>query len=357
MATPANQRAVLFSQAVYRRLQLAYPRAHREAYGEPMEQLFRDQCRDAWQTARTWGLAKLWLRTLPDVISTSLLERFTRNNPGKNMNENLAHASRPGNAASLTLFFGVFAVVFLLIAIAGTAITFILPESYASTARIKMEREPDAAQNFDPYFLQTQLEIMQSEAVLTNVINALNLNIEWGKKFFGGEPLKTAETMEILKNRLSLRDVRGTKLVSITVYSDDKNEAAKLANAEAQCYADYRQNAAAEPLIKRLAQLQRQYKEQVDEIDRARTTASAHLDQLQAEHRLLYTQIEDNKLELQIPSAKLVMLIDTAEPGRRPVRPNKPLDIAITLAAGVIGGAVAGALAVLGLSFFSRRNA
>ena len=140
--------------------------------------------------------------------------------------------------------------VFLITAIIATAVTFILPESYASTCKIKVENEvndttggnaPTPAQSsYDPYFIQTTFEIMQSQLVLSNVISALNLNVEWGKKYFNGETLKTTETLEILKQRMGLAPVRNTKLISITVYSDDAKEAALLANTIAEAYKNYR---------------------------------------------------------------------------------------------------------------------
>src|ERR1035437_2283808 len=139
--------------------------------------------------------------------------------------------------------------VFLITAIIATAVTFILPESYSSTARIKVENDINDINGmtgtpsmglYDPYFIQTTFEIMQSQLVLSNVISALNLNAEWGKKYFNGETLKTTETMEILKQRMQLAPVKNTKLIAITVYSDDKNEAAQLANAIADAYKNYR---------------------------------------------------------------------------------------------------------------------
>ncbi len=93
---------------------------------------------------------------------------------------------------------------------------------------------------YDPYFIQTTFEIMQSQLVLSNVIATMNLNVKWGKKYFNGETLKTTETMEILKQRMSLAPVRNTKLISITVYSDDAKEAALLANTIAESYKNYR---------------------------------------------------------------------------------------------------------------------
>ncbi len=72
------------------------------------------------------------------------------------------------------------------------------------------------------------------------MVEALNLNVEWGKKYAGGEAFKTSETMEFLKRRMALSPVRNTKLIEITVYSDDKNEAARIANAVADAYQNYR---------------------------------------------------------------------------------------------------------------------
>jgi capsular exopolysaccharide synthesis family protein len=165
--------------------------------------------------------------------------------------------------------------VFLITAIIATAVTFVLPELYASTARIKVENDvsdiPGMAGTpsyipFDPYFIQTTFEIMQSQMVLSNVIARLNLNTEWGKKYFNGETLKTTETMEILKQRMQLAPVKNTKLISITVYSDDKNEAATLANAIADAYKNYRIESRRDLTTNGLAVLQEQYDEQVHDI-------------------------------------------------------------------------------------------
>ncbi|MGD0251855.1 MAG: polysaccharide biosynthesis tyrosine autokinase [Verrucomicrobiota bacterium] len=140
--------------------------------------------------------------------------------------------------------------VFLITAIIATVVTFILPESYASTVRIIVEpdisdislgEERSVSQAvYDPYFLQTTYELIQSQAVLSNVVSTLSLNVEWGRKYFNGETLKTAEAIEFLKRRMHLDTVRNTKYITITVYSEDKNDAARLANAVADAYQNYR---------------------------------------------------------------------------------------------------------------------
>lgn len=139
--------------------------------------------------------------------------------------------------------------VFLLVVITATLVTFILPESYSSLARIKVERDrSDIADltgqsimgSYDPYFIQTEFEVIQSEVVLGKVIEAQDLNTKWGKKFNGGQKLTTTETMTLLKKQMDLRPVRNTSLIEIRVFSDSSEEAALLANEIAKTYQAYR---------------------------------------------------------------------------------------------------------------------
>src|SRR5262252_9447872 len=68
--------------------------------------------------------------------------------------------------------------VFLLVVITATLVTFVLPEQFSSTARIKVNRDQAdisglANPNFpmspyDPYFIQTEFEVIRSEVVLSN---------------------------------------------------------------------------------------------------------------------------------------------------------------------------------------------
>src|SRR6059058_3282261 len=67
--------------------------------------------------------------------------------------------------------------VFLLVVITATLVTFILPESYSSKCSIRVNREQSdipftearmAGGVYDPYFIQTEFETIQSERVLSN---------------------------------------------------------------------------------------------------------------------------------------------------------------------------------------------
>ena len=113
-----------------------------------------------------------------------------------------------------------------------------------STARIKLEQDPLAiagqastsSNGYDPYFLQTQFEVIQSEKVLGKVVDNLKLNDTWSDKYGQGKSLSKEESIAQLRKDLQLRPYRGTDLVEIKVKSDQPEEAARLANAVADAY-------------------------------------------------------------------------------------------------------------------------
>ena len=191
---------------------------------------------------------------------------------------------------SAVVFITVFIPVCLFVVLTATIITFILPESFASTARVRVETNSVA-----------EFKTMQSEAVLDPVITKLNLNVEWGKKYNGNVPLKTEETMQLVRQRMSLVPERNTNVMDIIVFSEDRNEAAKIANAIADSYHAYRHPAASD-----------------------NSTAS--------------------------------IIVDRATPGHAPVRPNKPLDITLGVLMGIILGSIVGGSSAGFVSWFGRKT-
>ena len=151
---------------------------------------------------------------------------------------------------ALGIVLPVFLAVFFLVVITTMLVTFILPESYASTARIKVERvlSGDAGTAatslpphlFDPYLVRTEAEVLLSDSILGKAVEALDLNTQWGKRYLGeGGRLKSSETVLLLKARLDASPVRNTSLIQVRTYSEDRMETAKLANAVVQAYADH----------------------------------------------------------------------------------------------------------------------
>ena len=80
-------------------------------------------------------------------------------------------------------------IVFLLLGAAlSCAGLFVLtrPNEYRAAARIKVHRDvqpsrPGDPDVYDPYFIQIELEVIQSEVVLGKVVEKLDLASKWGR--------------------------------------------------------------------------------------------------------------------------------------------------------------------------------
>ena len=68
------------------------------------------------------------------------------------------------------------------------------------------------------------------------------------------------------------------------------------------------------------------------------------LEQMLDMHKLVYSKIQAEKLDAEIPKTSVAQITDYAEPGKAPVRPNKTVNITLGLVFGLIMG--------LGLAFF-----
>lgn len=166
---------------------------------------------------------------------------------------------------------------FLLVVVTATLVTYFMPETYSSTARIEVEKDiPDVdtyqmrqyIQPYDPFFITTQFEIIQSKTILYRVIEKLDLNNRWARRL-GLDNLRTDETFLLLKRRLKLSQTRNTSLIEITVYIDgeeNKGEAAEIANAIAEAYKDYRLETRLETTQKGLKALQDELKRIEDDV-------------------------------------------------------------------------------------------
>lgn len=374
MNQPRQNHTVTRSDKIYRRLLWLYPQSHRRAYGQPMAQLFHDQCIVAWGQRRWPGVVSLWFRVLPDLIITSLREHLLNLKGTRTMSEKIADlVSR--HSTPTQVFVRVFAVVFLLILLTCVVVTFILPNSYASTARIKIENHAtaDKVESYDPYFIQTEFEVIQSEVILSKVIEELDLNTVWGKKYADGEKLKTSETVGLLKARMDLRPIRSTSLIDIRVFSDDPAEASRLANGITEAYRSYREGNAR----RNAAQVSKNRETELRTAEKKAAEAEAIVARVRkdlniptpepspAELQASYPPYWSAKLEAaeanrMFESLKLVKIgesdstfspelevVERAVPGLRPVRPNKPLNIVLGIVVGSVLAAGAGLLAAV----------
>ncbi len=139
--------------------------------------------------------------------------------------------------------------VFLLVLITVTGVTFVLPEAFSSTARIKVEKDtPDiqllgysgGSQTYDPYFLQTEFEVLRSRRILDKVTESLDLNDKFAKELKLEQALQTAQSYERLQDLIEVKQFRNTSIIEISAVHSDKQLAAEIANSVARMYEEYR---------------------------------------------------------------------------------------------------------------------
>ncbi len=161
--------------------------------------------------------------------------------------------------------------VFLLVTITTTVVTFILPKSYSSTVRMRVEKDaPDVAalterqysSGYDPYWMQTEFEAIQSKSILHQVITNLGLNKKWAEKFKEEGELRTDLTYQILKSQVDVRQSRNTSLIEISAYSSDNTEAATIANEIAGVYKESRLNQRKSASLRGIETLQKEWDKQ-----------------------------------------------------------------------------------------------
>jgi hypothetical protein len=71
---PVQPRILSFSLRIYRRLLFVYPADHRSEFGSWMAQTFQDLSRQSYRRSGWLGLLGLWLRLLPDLWVSALVE-------------------------------------------------------------------------------------------------------------------------------------------------------------------------------------------------------------------------------------------------------------------------------------------
>ena len=190
-------------------------------------------------------------------------------------------------------FFIVFAV-WVPLMLVTVLVTYTLPESYCGTALIRVGGNKadqigsiasESSLRNEHYSFHTECQVLQSEILLGKVIDALELEAEWGKRYgIDGQRLKPSLTLGLLLGRLDVCPVRNTNLIAIRVFGEKRDEPAQIANAIAESY-------------------------------------------------------RKHWLENHPKSAvSTVEIVDTAIPALKPVRPNKVLNISLGILAGAAGG-------------------
>lgn len=83
-----------------------YPRQYRSEYAVSMSQVFVDQCRDTYREKGAVGIFLLWLRILPDLGYTAIVEHLTMPHAGWGLLEPVPNAPLPWKGVFLILLPG-----------------------------------------------------------------------------------------------------------------------------------------------------------------------------------------------------------------------------------------------------------
>ncbi|MDF7823830.1 GNVR domain-containing protein [Pontiellaceae bacterium B12227] len=269
------------------------------------------------------------------------------------------------------------------IVIAATVYTLMLPNIYSSSVRITVSEDapevnPFATegefQPYNPYFLRTQFELIQSKPVLYEVVKRLNLQQEWGR---GGEKLPREIAYKILRNSVQVFQQRDTSLLVISVKRDNPDEAAEIANELAVTYRDFRLDSAQKNARRKIETIEEAMEEQHQRIEDAEKKVQKIGDELNVPENagptetqgikyrpyrraiadlesedFIYNQLKTKHrqeiITLKVPR-NVVELIDMAEPNRRPVSPNLFMNVLLSVFLAGFIGIVGGILLAVGL--------
>ena len=137
-------------------------------------------------------------------------------------------------------------LVFLLTAVTTTVVTFFIPKTYMSLSRISIEKDTSdiapllgmqsGPTAFDPYFIQTEFEKIQSQMVLDKVVIKCSLTEEWKLP-------DDIMARKRLKKAIDVRQFRNTSIIELRAYDRDKNLAQQIAQSLAEEYQTHRTDA------------------------------------------------------------------------------------------------------------------
>jgi len=178
-------------------------------------------------------------------------------------------------------------VLFLVMATV-TVVTYFLTPMYVSTAGMKVEKDtPDVgvfggiglpSQSFDPYFFNTEFEVLKSHAILDRVINRLKLNVTYAQRLKVPE-VTVQQAYEVLSRNVEIKQRKNTSIIEVSAYDQDKELARDISDMVAVEYDKYRSEFRNERLTRglttlsnRLGELENQVGDALKKVDELRSS-------------------------------------------------------------------------------------
>ena len=181
--------------------------------------------------------------------------------------------------------FVVILLVFLITAVTTTVVTFLLPPTYMSLSRISVEKDTSdiapllgmqsGPTAFDPYFIQTEFEKIQSQKVLDKVVAKCDL----AESLVSGKSLNESEARKILEKSIDVRQYRNTSIIELRAYDRKPTKAQEIAQALASEYQNHRSNLQKDRVKKGIESL----KTRMEEINTEITSMQSDVDRFRTE--------------------------------------------------------------------------
>jgi capsular polysaccharide biosynthesis protein len=180
------------------------------------------------------------------------------------------------------------------------------PQEYQSRARIKLpvkEAEGPEAHKLSLVpgcdLVECEFELIQSEAILSRVVDVLDLNSKWGKRFATSKKLRISdEIIPLLRQQTKLRAVPNSGIVEICFIGDDPQEAARIANTIAEVYHDWRCQGVRKLVQSAMTALEKQLEVTEQKIKKA----EGNLEQLSKESNISPSELESDLLKTNFPA-------------------------------------------------------
>src|SRR5215212_8417946 len=156
-----------------------------------------------------------------------------------NVHASKDHASLADFLQILRLRLGLIVLILSLVVVTAMAVTAFLPKWYLATTKIRVEKpegevklfQAQSSNAYDPYFLQDQFKIMQSEKILYPVIERLGLNAKLAPALGATSAVPSSMAYRMLVDKmLRIESQRSSSLIEINVFAQEPRLAADIAN-------------------------------------------------------------------------------------------------------------------------------
>jgi len=152
----------------------------------------------------------------------------------------------------------------------------------ASANQVSTASSPFAASDYYSYFLQTECLVIRSPVVLNRAIGFIQQS---GSSDRAKDKLSNIDALMRLKKSVSPVHIPRTSLIEIRATAPEPNEAARMANAIAVAYKEYRGEQRKDAFSDSLHSLEKRFKEQEDSV------------------RKMQQQVDRLRVELKVPDA------------------------------------------------------